>query len=66
VLRDSPEWTKEKILEAMNAGVEKQVALKEKIPVHIVYFTTWVDEQDGLHFQPDIYGYDAKQLAVKR
>jgi murein L,D-transpeptidase YcbB/YkuD len=66
VLRDSPEWTKEKILEAMNAGVEKQVPLKEKIPVHIVYFTTWVDDQDGLHFQPDIYGYDAKQLAVKR
>ena len=66
VLRDYPEWTKEKILEAMNAGVEKQVALKEKIPVHIVYFTTWVDEQDGLHFQPDIYGYDAKQMAAKR
>jgi len=66
VLRDYPEWPKEKILAAMNAGVEKQVALKEKIPVHIVYFTAWVDDKDGLHFQPDIYGYDAKQLAAKR
>lgn len=66
VLRNYPEWPKEKILAAMNAGVEKQVALKEKIPVHIVYFTTWVDDKDGLHFQPDIYGYDAKQLALKR
>ena len=28
------------------------------IPVHITYFTAWVDENGGLHFQPDIYGYD--------
>ena len=26
--------------------------------MHIVYFTAWVDEKGGLHFQPDIYGYD--------
>jgi murein L,D-transpeptidase YcbB/YkuD len=26
--------------------------------VHIVYFTAWVDHNGGLHFQPDIYGYD--------
>ena len=42
----------------MHSGVEKHVKLKEKIPVHIVYFTAWVDENGGLHFQPDIYGYD--------
>jgi len=66
VLRDDPAWTTEKILEAMNAGVEKHVALKAKIPVHIVYFTTWVDDNHGLHFQPDIYGYDTKQMSVKR
>jgi murein L,D-transpeptidase YcbB/YkuD len=23
-----------------------------------VYFTAWVDDNGGLHFQPDIYGYD--------
>jgi len=34
------------------------VKLKKKIPVHITYFTAWVDENGGLHFQPDIYGYD--------
>jgi murein L,D-transpeptidase YcbB/YkuD len=34
------------------------VKLKAAIPVHIVYFTAWVDDNGGLHFQPDIYGYD--------
>lgn len=58
VLRDHPEWTDEAIFAAMRAGVEKHVKLKQRIPVHIVYFTAWVDENNGLHFQPDVYGYD--------
>jgi murein L,D-transpeptidase YcbB/YkuD len=66
VLRGDSEWDDTKILDAMNAGVEKHVKLKEKIPVHIVYFTAWVDENGGLHFQPDVYGYDAAQAAHAR
>jgi murein L,D-transpeptidase YcbB/YkuD len=58
VLRGYPEWDDARILAAMHAGVEKHVKLSETIPVHIVYFTSWVDENGGLHFQPDIYGYD--------
>jgi murein L,D-transpeptidase YcbB/YkuD len=58
VLKDYPEWDDESIFAAMRSGVEKHVKLKKKIPVHITYFTAWVDENDGLHFQPDIYGYD--------
>jgi murein L,D-transpeptidase YcbB/YkuD len=50
----------------MNAGVEKQVKLNEPIPVHIVYFTSWVDENGGLHFQPDVYGFDTNQAAAER
>jgi murein L,D-transpeptidase YcbB/YkuD len=58
VLKDYPEWDDESIFAAMRSGVEKHVRLKTKIPVHITYFTAWVDENGGLHFQPDVYGYD--------
>lgn len=58
ILRDYPEWDEASIFAAMKAGVEKHVKLKDKIPVHIAYFTAWVDDNGGLHFQPDIYGYD--------
>ena len=58
VLRDYPEWDEPSIFAAMRAGTERHVKLKQKIPVHIVYFTSWVDGNGGLHFQPDIYGYD--------
>jgi murein L,D-transpeptidase YcbB/YkuD len=66
VLRDDPEWDQSRIESAMRAGVEKFVVLKEKIPVHIVYFTTWVDDDSGVHWVPDVYGYDAKQLFLTR
>lgn len=58
VLRDLPEWDEPTLFAAMRSGEEKHVKLSQKVPVHIVYFTSWVDENGGLHFQPDIYGYD--------
>jgi len=58
VLKGYSEWDEPKIFSAMHSGVEQHVRLKAKIPVHIAYFTSWVDVNGGLHFQPDIYGYD--------
>jgi murein L,D-transpeptidase YcbB/YkuD len=61
VLRDQPEWTAEAIDRAMQSGREQHVALSAAIPVHIVYFTAWVDHHGALHFASDVYGYDKKQ-----
>lgn len=64
VLREQPEWTPEKIREAMNSGVEKYVKVKNPIPVVITYYTAWVDETGRLNFREDIYGHD-ERLASK-
>ena len=61
VLRDRPEWPPDAIHSAMRAGKERHVKLSQPIPVHIVYMTAWVDDNGGLHFQDDVYGYDARQ-----
>ena len=58
VLRDQSEWTPDRIRQAMHAGAEKHVVLKEPIPVHILYFTAWVDDDGMLHLEKDIYNYD--------
>lgn len=58
VLKNDPEWTPEKIDEAMRAGIEKWVPLKQKIPVHIGYFTAWVNDQGEIHFYDDVYNMD--------
>jgi murein L,D-transpeptidase YcbB/YkuD len=60
VLRAQPEWTRERIQMAMHAGEEKHVSLKGSLPVHILYFTAWVDEAGVLHLEKDVYGYDSQ------
>jgi L,D-transpeptidase YcbB len=64
LLRHDASWTPEKIDEAMNAGKEKFVKLKDPIPVFITYYTAWVDEAGQLNFRDDIYGHD-QRIAAK-
>lgn len=64
LLKDYPEWTDEKIEAAMNRDKEQQVSLKERIPVFIAYFTSWVDASGRLHFREDIYKHDEKLAAI--
>lgn len=58
LLESNPEWTPEKIEEAMNSGKEKFVKLKNPVPVIITYYTAWVDDRGQLNFRDDIYGHD--------
>ena len=58
LLQDTPDWSTEKIDEVIATGKEKGVALKEPIPVLIVYNTAWVDEDKKIQFREDIYGHD--------
>jgi L,D-transpeptidase YcbB len=60
ILENDPEWTPAKIDAAMNAGVEKWVTLKDKIPVYIGYFTAWVGEKGEINFYDDIYKRDER------
>ncbi len=64
VLRDQPEWTKEKIAEAMQSGEEKHVKLKSAIPVYLGYWTASVGNDGIVQFRRDVYGIDG-QLTVK-
>jgi murein L,D-transpeptidase YcbB/YkuD len=64
LLKDDPNWTSEKIDEAMNKGVESWYTLKNKIPVYIGYFTAWVDVDGNLNFYDDIYERDEPLAAL--
>ena len=44
----------------LRGGAEKWVSLKKKLPVYILYFTAWADEDGSVRFYPDIYHRDAK------
>jgi len=60
LLRDDPDWTAERIREAMVSGLETTVRMKVKRPVRIAYFTAWVDGEGRLNFREDVYGHDER------
>jgi murein L,D-transpeptidase YcbB/YkuD len=60
LLRDSREWTPEKISRAMRGQKEKWVTLEKPLPVFISYFTAWADQEGRLNYRGDIYGHDQK------
>ncbi len=64
VLRDSPEWTREKILAAMNGTDPTTVNLKTHIRVFMVYGTALATENGNVLFFDDIYGHDRRLEAA--
>ena len=61
MLRDEPDWTSDRILQAI-AGDRDEVAvtLDTPIPVHLVYSTVTVTDEGDVLFFDDLYGHDAR------
>lgn len=60
ILENDKEWTPKKIDAAMHAGKECKYVLKNKIPVYIGYFTTWVKDDGEMYFFKDVYERDER------
>jgi L,D-transpeptidase YcbB len=58
LLRDDPRWSQQKILASIKRGTEQVVQLPISIPVHLLYWTAWVNEDGVVHFRKDIYERD--------
>lgn len=58
LLKSDKSWDSERLLEALRTNIEQTVALKEKVPIHILYWTAWVAEDGTVNFRNDIYGRD--------
>lgn len=57
-------WSVDSVESAMkNEPNNKTVKLPHKVPVYIVYFTTFMTDQE-LHFGPDLYSRDDKLVAA--
>eukprot|EP01037_Dinobryon_pediforme_P012085 gene12085-12175_t len=52
-------WSEQKV-RSMIGGQERTVNLPEALPIHIMYFTTNVDENGKLQIRDDLYGYIQK------
>lgn len=64
ILENDPDWTPARIDAAMSSGVEKWYTLKKKIPVHIGYFTAWVNDRGKISFYDDVYKKDESLFEI--
>ncbi len=58
-------WTPARLDSAIAKGEESFVPVPGKgVPVHILYWTCFVDNQGGLQFRPDLYNWNRKMEAA--
>ena len=65
VLQDMPQWTEERIRQAMTQGEPSTLRLSRALPVLITYGTA-IFKEGRMHFFDDIYGHDRRLDAALR
>jgi murein L,D-transpeptidase YcbB/YkuD len=53
-------WKSAEVAGTIAKGYDQHVALKQRIPVHITYFTLWVNDDGSVSSFSDVYGHDAR------
>ncbi len=59
LLNDGSLQMEEEILANIHLATNQRVHLPIAVPIHLVYWTAWVDQDGRLNFRNDIYGRDA-------
>ena len=59
-LGDQPAWTRDRIVRAMQTREESIAHVRQPIPVHIGYWTAWIERDGTLAFTDDPYDLDRR------
>ncbi|MET0445474.1 MAG: L,D-transpeptidase family protein, partial [Pseudorhodoplanes sp.] len=65
VMMPQEKYTQEK-LRSMYGPAEININFAQPLPVHLTYQTAWVDESGTLQIRDDVYGRDARHIAMLR
>ena len=61
ILKEDKGWDAAKVAELDRSGpLNNEVAIDRRIPIHLVYFTLWVDDAGHLKTFADIYGHEKR------
>lgn len=58
LLADLPGWDRPRIDSTLGRPGERTIPLRQPLPIHILYWTAWVDPDGAAHFRRDIYERD--------
>jgi murein L,D-transpeptidase YcbB/YkuD len=57
-LNDGSQQMEEEVLANIHLGSNQKLILPMAIPIYLVYWTAWVDQDGRVNFRDDIYGRD--------
>lgn len=55
-------WDQERLSKVVASHQRQVVVLDDPVPVYLVYFTAWVNQNGEINFRDDIYGQDQQLL----
>jgi murein L,D-transpeptidase YcbB/YkuD len=58
LLRDTPDWDRQRFEQTIKSGESTPVALTNPVPVYFTYVSAWSTGDGVVHFRDDIYGRD--------
>lgn len=64
LLEGAPDWTREALEAAIATGRTRTVTLPTPVPVHVEYWTGWVDDEGHVQWRTDIYDRDKALIAA--
>jgi len=64
LLKHDQGWNEARVASAISDGYDSHVALRQRIPVYITYFTLKVNEDGSTSNYADIYGHDVRMAAA--
>ncbi|MGQ0457260.1 MAG: L,D-transpeptidase family protein [Hyphomicrobium sp.] len=61
ILREDKGWDAAKVAELSRSGpLNNEIEMTTKIPIHLAYFTAWVEDDGRMRAFPDIYGHERR------
>ncbi|MFK7839220.1 MAG: murein L,D-transpeptidase [Bdellovibrionales bacterium] len=64
ILREKRGWSDEKTDKVLDSGDLSDLYVQNTIPVYIVYYTAWVDDDGSVVLGHDLYDYDEKVIKM--
>jgi L,D-transpeptidase YcbB len=66
LLQKDGNWNEARVANAIKDSYDKQIAIRNPIPVHITYFTAWVSDNGSVRYFNDLYGHDNRIASALR
>jgi murein L,D-transpeptidase YcbB/YkuD len=64
LLHDEPGWSMERVDKTLDTEQNFHIRLTRPMPVYLVYWTAWVDNEGTIQFRSDVYGRDERLEAA--